>query len=99
MFFSLCAVRTRLRLLRCPCTVRPHQVEIRVQALRGVKDKLRADTYILLLSKWTKLGGDTVRWTDANVYSEDPPYCPLHDPLKLNQQYFEMRESCEICQV
>eukprot|EP00667_Euglena_gracilis_P001480 EG_transcript_1479 len=75
----------------------PQPVEIRVQALRGVKDKLPPNVYILLISKWNKLGGETLRWCDADLDSPDAPACPLHDPLKGNPEYRPLREACEIC--
>eukprot|EP01006_Ploeotia_vitrea_P022072 TRINITY_DN54484_c0_g1_i1.p1 TRINITY_DN54484_c0_g1~~TRINITY_DN54484_c0_g1_i1.p1 ORF type:complete len:1078 (+),score=100.01 TRINITY_DN54484_c0_g1_i1:273-3236(+) len=71
------------------------RAEIRVQALRGVKDKVSEDSYVLLVSKWTKLGGENLTWSYESAYSEPElrPKCPLHGA----DLPIEKRANCEIC--
>eukprot|EP01060_Flectonema_neradi_P034348 TRINITY_DN6001_c0_g1_i1.p1 TRINITY_DN6001_c0_g1~~TRINITY_DN6001_c0_g1_i1.p1 ORF type:complete len:1206 (+),score=206.63 TRINITY_DN6001_c0_g1_i1:57-3620(+) len=60
------------------------QVEVHVTAVRGLKDKVKASQYAIVLSKYTQLGGDLFKWSLSN------PPCPLHD--------LEPSSACEVCQ-
>jgi hypothetical protein len=68
-------------------------VQINVTEVRGLKDKIAQGNYIVLVSKWDKLGGDPLRWSTRNVDDRNPPPCPLH----TEQRDTVVRHRCEIC--
>ena len=67
----------------------PQQVEVKIVACRGVRDKVLSGEYIVLVSKLEKLGGTAYRWSKRDVRSATPPPCPLHADTPSR--------SCEVC--
>lgn len=70
------------------------QVEINIQALRGVKDKLPKGEYMILISKWDKMAGDPMPWSYRNYADRHAPPCPLHWETKD----LRVKSRCEVCQ-
>lgn len=70
------------------------QVEINIQSLRGVKDKLPRGEYMILISKWDKMAGDPMPWSYRSYSDRHPPPCPLHWETKD----LSVRSRCEVCQ-
>jgi hypothetical protein len=69
------------------------QVELRVVSVRGLKNKVPRGEYIMMISKWDKMGGTPMRWSTRTVDSKPPPPCPLHQDVKN----MSIRRNCEIC--
>jgi hypothetical protein len=68
-------------------------VQIGIVEVRGIKDKVPPGEYIVLVSKWDKLGGEPLRWSNRDVGDRQPPPCPLHTELRDHAT----RSRCEIC--
>lgn len=69
------------------------QVEFRVVSVRGLKNKVPKGEYVMLVSKWEKLGGDPMRWSTRQANSKPPPPCPIHSDTKN----MRLRYACEVC--
>jgi hypothetical membrane protein len=69
------------------------QVEMIVLSIRGVRNKVPAGKYVLLVSKLTQLGGWNMPWSSRTARSRVPPPCHLHD----DNIPYSIRAACEIC--
>ena len=69
------------------------QVECKVSQVRGVRNKVPPGDYILLVSKWDKLGGAPMRWSMRSVSGAQAAPCPIHASSKSKRRF-----SCEVCQ-
>ena len=71
------------------------QVEVHITGIRGLRDKVPAGEYVVLLSKYDRLSGAPFRWSLRDFSSSHPPPCPLHPggPTAPAQN-----RECEVCQ-
>lgn len=69
------------------------QVQIRVAKVRGLKNKIPKGEYIVLVSKWDKLGGTPLRWSNRDVTDRPPPPCPMHGDMRN----MRVKKACEVC--
>lgn len=69
------------------------QVELRLIKMRGLKDKIPEGEYILLVSKWDKLGGQPMQWSNRHKASTQFSPCALH----AEEKNAAIRGDCEIC--
>lgn len=69
------------------------QVELRIIKIRGLKDKIPPGEYVLLVSKWDKLGGAPMKWTNRQKNRSQFAPCPMHAEEKDDN----VRSHCEIC--
>eukprot|EP01064_Diplonema_japonicum_P036396 TRINITY_DN8154_c2_g1_i2.p1 TRINITY_DN8154_c2_g1~~TRINITY_DN8154_c2_g1_i2.p1 ORF type:complete len:1012 (+),score=148.88 TRINITY_DN8154_c2_g1_i2:1664-4699(+) len=69
----------------------PQQVEVHISSVRGLKDKIPKGDYVMLVSKYSQLGGEPFKWSLRDPNGSAPPACPFHehgDPRKAD---------CEVC--
>eukprot|EP01059_Diplonema_ambulator_P022886 TRINITY_DN38232_c0_g1_i1.p1 TRINITY_DN38232_c0_g1~~TRINITY_DN38232_c0_g1_i1.p1 ORF type:complete len:1083 (+),score=361.75 TRINITY_DN38232_c0_g1_i1:27-3251(+) len=70
----------------------PQQVEVHITSVRGLKDKVPKGDYVVLVSKYSQLGGVPFKWSLRDPSSAVPPPCPLHEDLSD-----PCRNTCEVC--
>lgn len=71
------------------------EVQIQVCKLRGVKNKIPRGRYVLLMTKWEKLGLDAtpLNWSKKSVFDSPPPSCTIHSESKNVYEKLQ----CEVC--
>ncbi|ELU07382.1 hypothetical protein CAPTEDRAFT_226170 [Capitella teleta] len=73
----------------------PQPMQIKLQCLRGVKDKLPGGRYVLMVSLYNRLGGNVMRWSNLKGQNWAGATLPLpHDghfyntEMKIDQSVF-----------
>lgn len=71
----------------------PQPVQIKIKTLRGIRDKLPASRYILLVSLHDRLGGHVLRWSKLKGQQWGAATIPIHHQGRFYDQEIKVRKT------
>ena len=71
----------------------PQPVQIKIKTLRGIRDKLPASRYILLVSLHDRLGGHVLRWSKLKGQQWGAATIPIHHQGRFYDREIKVRKT------